>query len=616
MAGPLLETKLHVPRRRDGRVVRSRLNDRLALGAQTALTLVSAPAGFGKTTLLAEWIGRADGKSLASAWLSLDSRDGDPALFWAYLIAALRTAEPSLGSIALSLLDSPGTPIEDVLASLLNDLDDVAGDLVLVLDDYHVIESREIQDGMAFLLEHLPARLHLVIAGRADPALPLARLRARGELVEIRGSDLRFTPPEAADYLNRAMGLALTAHDVEALEARTEGWIAALQLAALSLQGRADVGDFIAGFSGDDRYIVDYLVEEVLARQPEHVQRFLLQTSVLGRLSGPLCDAVTGQTGGQAMLVALERGNMFLVALDDRRRWYRYHHLFADVLQAHLLDEYPDLVAGLHRRASEWLQQTGDPFEAFRHALAAKDFSRAADLVELTLPVLRRERRDATLRSWLEALPDDVIKARPVLCVACAGSLMVRGETEGVEERLRDAERWLNPPAGDAGAEQGAAAGMIVLDWEMFRSLPSAISLYRSGRALILGDLDGTMTHAQRALDVVGEDDHVGRGSASALLGLAYWTRGDLATARHWYDVSMASLDQGGVPVRRDGMRHRGGRHPCCAGPAPGGDRPLRGPAAPRHRTARRAKGNVGHARRAQATCSASVTISMRRPHT
>ncbi len=545
MAGPLLETKLHVPRRRGGRVVRSRLNDRLARVTQTALTLVSAPAGFGKTTLVAEWIADAAPESRSAAWLSLDQRDDDPALFWAYLIAALRTAEPSLGSIALSLLDAPGTPIEDVLAALLNDLDDIGRELVLVLDDYHVIGSREIQDGMAFLLEHLPARLHLVIAGRADPALPLARLRARGELVEIRGADLRFTSDEAADYLNDAMGLTLTSQNVEALEARTEGWIAALQLAALSLQGRADVGGFIAGFAGDDRYIVDYLVEEVLQRQPDHIQRFLLQTSILGRLSGPLCDAVTGQTGGQAMLVGLERGNMFLVALDDRRRWFRYHHLFADVLQAHLIDEQSAELADLHRRAAEWLHHDGQTAEAIRHALAGRDFSRAADLVESAIPMLRRERRDATLRSWLEALPDEVIRLRPVLCVACAGSLMVRGETEGVEEWLLAAERWLNPPTLRDSSDK-AAATMVVVDRELFGGLPSAVFLYRAARSLILGDLDGTMAHARRALDVVRADDHVGRGAPSAILGLAYWTRGDLATAYSWYAESLASFDRAG----------------------------------------------------------------------
>ena len=372
MAGPLLETKLHVPRRRRGLVARPRLSERLSHGVESALTLVSAPAGFGKTTLLTEWLSAAPADGRSAAWLSLDQRDNDPALFWTYLVAALQTAALGVGAGALPLLQSPQPPIEAVLATLLNDLDAISNDVVLVLDDYHVIDARDVQDGMAFLLEHLPPQIHLVIAGRADPVFPLARLRGRGQLVEIRAADLRFTPDEAAAYLDGVMGLVLTARDVAALEGRTEGWIAALQLAALAMQGRDDVSAFVAGIAGDGRYIVDYLAEEVLQRQPENVRHFLLQTSILDRLSGPLCDAVTGQDGGKAKLAALERANLFLVPLDDRRRWYRYHQLFVDVLQARLLDEQPDEVPDLHRRASAWFAQNGEPSEAVRHAVAAK----------------------------------------------------------------------------------------------------------------------------------------------------------------------------------------------------------------------------------------------------
>ena len=423
---PLLETKLYVPRSRRGLVPRPRLSERLDRGTASKLMLVSAPAGFGKTTLLTEWLAAgpaAPADQRLAAWLSLDRADNDPASFWTYVIAALRTAAPGVGESALALLQAPQPPpIETVLTALLNDLGATAGDIVLVLDDYHVIDAREVQDEMAFLLDHLPPRLHVVIASRADPALPLARWRARGELAEIRAAELRFTPDEAAAYLNEMMGLQLTARDVAALEGRTEGWIAALQLAALSMQGRDDVAGFIAGFAGDDRYVVDYLAEEVLQRQPDHVQAFLLQTSILGRLSGPLCDAVTGQGGGKAMLEALERGNLFLVPLDDRRRWYRYHQLFADVLQARLLDEEPGQVPDLHRRASAWYQQNGEPSAAIGHALAAEDFGRAADLVELAIPAMRRSRQEATVRGWLEVLPlgvlpDEVVRVRPVLSV-------------------------------------------------------------------------------------------------------------------------------------------------------------------------------------------------------
>ena len=286
-----------------------------------------------------------------------------------------------------------------------------------MLDDYHVIEARDIHDGVAFLLDHLPARLHLVIASRADPPFPLARLRARGELVEVRAADLRFTAEEAAAYLNDRMGLELTVDDVAALEGRTEGWIAALQLAALSLQGRDDVAGFIDGFAGDDRYVVDYLVEEVVQRLSDPVQRFLLQTSILARLSGPLCDAVTGQDGGRATLEELDRRNLFLVPLDDRRQWYRYHHLFGDVLRARLLDELPDLVPDLHLRASVWYEQNGEPDVAIDHALAAGDVERAADLVEVAAPATQVERREATLRGWLERLPEDLFPDRPVLSI-------------------------------------------------------------------------------------------------------------------------------------------------------------------------------------------------------
>jgi len=544
VAGPLLETKLHVPRRRRSGLARPRLSERLSGGEDSTLTLVSAPAGFGKTTLLTEWLadGPAEGRSVA--WLSLDHRDNDPALFWTYLVAALQTAAPGVGARALALLQSPQPPGEAVLATLLNDLHAVDDDLVLVLDDYHVVESSEVLGGMAFLLEHLPRQIHLVIASRADPALPLARLRARGELVEIRAADLRFTPDEAAAYLNGVMGLTLSGDDVVALEGRTEGWIAALQLAALSIHGRDDVAGFIAGFAGDDRFIVDYLAEEVLQRQPDHVRDFLLQTSVLGRLNGSLCEAVSGQDGGKAMLEALDRGNLFLVPLDDRRRWYRYHHLFADVLRARLLDEQPDRVREVHLRASDWYERNGERSEAIHHALAAADFERAADLVELALPTLRQRRQEVTLRRWLEALPDELFQVRPVLSIGYVGALMSTNDFAGAEARLRDAERWLDgttaPGPGDP------SRSMVIVDDEAFGRLPVEIAMYRAGQALVLGDVAGTMAHARRALDLVAADDHLGRGGPAALLGLAYWTTGDLEAAHHWYADGMAALERAG----------------------------------------------------------------------
>jgi LuxR family transcriptional regulator, maltose regulon positive regulatory protein len=543
MAGPLLEMKLHVPRWRRSLVARPRLSERLSRGAESALTLVSAPAGFGKTTLLAEWLAVAAADERSVAWLSLDQRDNDPASYWTYLVAALNTGVPGEGTG--TLLQPPQPPNEAGLVALLNDLDAISDDVVLVLDDYHVIDARDVQDGMAFLLEHLPPQVHLVIASRTDPPLPLARLRGRGELAEIRAADLRFTPGEAAAYLNEVMGLMLTAADVAALEGRTEGWIAALQLAALSMQGREDVTAFIDGFAGDDRYIVDFLAEEVLQRQPEHVQRFLLQTSILDRLSGPLCDAVTGQDGGKAKLAALERGNLFLVPLDDRRQWYRYHQLFADVLHARLLDEQPDDVPGLHRRASGWHEQNGEPSEAIRHALAAGDFGRAADLIELAIPAMRRNRQEAAVLGWLELLPDEVVRVRPVLSVGFAGTLLAGGEYEGVEARLRDAERWLGGATG-IGEGSRAPAAMVVVDDAEFRRLPAEIELYRAAQALVRGDRPGTVRHARRALELSLADDHLGRASAAALMGLASWASGDLEAGYSGYAECMAGLRRAG----------------------------------------------------------------------
>jgi LuxR family maltose regulon positive regulatory protein len=377
----LLETKFHARRRRGGVVARPRLDRRLDPARMPALTLVSAPAGFGKTTLLAEWLAGSAGGTARMAWVSLDGRDDDPWVFWTYVIAAARTAVPELGDGGTSLLEGSTSSTDAVVTALLNDLSALAGEVVVVLDDYHLVASTEIHEAVRFLVEHLPPNVHLVLAARADPPWPLAGLRARGELLELRAADLRFEAQEVVTYLNEAMGLTLTAEDVDVLEARTEGWIAALQLAALSMQGHDDVAGFIAGFAGDDRFILDYLVDEVLDRQPDDLRSFLLQTTILGRLSVSLCNAVIGRNDGKAILGALERSNLFLVPLDHRRVWYRYHHLFGDVLHARLLDEHPELVLELHRRASDWYEGHDDRPEAIRHAFAGKDFLRTADLV-------------------------------------------------------------------------------------------------------------------------------------------------------------------------------------------------------------------------------------------
>ena len=356
MSAPILATKLYVPRPRPNVVHRSRLIERLNAGLQRTpgVTLISAPAGFGKTTLVSEWIATltpsplpvGEGLGVRVAWLSLDEGDNDPARFLVYLVATLQTIVPKIGEGVLAMLQSPQSPpAESILTDLLNEITTVSSNFTLVLDDYHVIESQPVDQTLTFLVDHLPPQLHLVIATREDPSLPLARLRVRGQLTELRAADLRFTPVEAAEFLNRVMGLNLSAEDITALENRTEGWIAGLQLAALSMQGRSDAASFIESFTGSHRFVLDYLVEEVLQRQPERVRSFLLQTSILDRLSGPLCNVITDQADGKALLETLERGNLFVIPLDDQREWYRYHHLFAEVLQAHLREAQPDRVS-------------------------------------------------------------------------------------------------------------------------------------------------------------------------------------------------------------------------------------------------------------------------------
>ncbi|MER5430285.1 hypothetical protein [Streptomyces sp. NPDC002588] len=505
------------------------------------MTLVSAPAGFGKTTVVAEWLqGAAAGRRIV-AWLSLDARDSHPASFWTYVVTALQRAASGVGAGVLPLLQSARTPIETVLVTVVNELGALTNPLDLILDDCHLADTPDVQAGMTFLLEHLPPQVCLVICTRADPALPLARLRACGELVELRAADLRFTPDEVAAYLDEAVGPNLIAADIEALEQRTEGWIAALRLAALSLQGREDVSDFVAGFAGDDRYVVDYLVEEVLGRQSGDVRGFLLQTSVLGRLHGPLCDAVTGRRDGRAMLDALDRANLFVVRLDDRRHWYRYHHLFADVLRTHLADERSSGVASLHRRASQWYADAGEPVPAVSHALESGEVDRAADLVERAIPVLQGDRQEATICGWVKDLPDGIVRVRPVLALGLVGALMTRGEFEGVEDRLLEIERLL---AGRG--REGPAAEVVVVDRGALARLPGAIEMYRSALALVQGDPSAIVTHADRAIDRAAADDQVVRGAVSALSGLAGWGGGDLDAAHAAYSAAVEGLRRAG----------------------------------------------------------------------
>jgi LuxR family maltose regulon positive regulatory protein len=524
MVEALVQTKLTLPRPRPGLVGRARLTEQLARGQDAALVLVSAPAGFGKTTLLAS----AFSEPTSVAWVSLDGRDSDATRLWTYVLHALDAVSPGCATTALTLLDAANGPLADVVVSLVNELSVRSDELTLVLDDYHLAESVQVSETIALLLEHRPPQLHLVLGTRADPALPLSRLRARRELVELRAADLRFTVQEAGDYLNRVHDLALSVPDVEALGARTEGWAAALQLAALSLHGRDDPSAFIAAFAGDDRYVVDFLADEVLDQQPAHLRRFLLDTCVLERLCGPLCDAVAGPVddmSGSGVLELLERRNLLLVPLDDHRRWYRYHHLFADVLQVRLMAERPEDVPVLHGRASGWYEQAGDVEPAVRHAFAAGDVDRAADLIEIATPELRRRRADGLLRSWVPLVPPEVLAARPVLASNLVGALMASNIFDGVGDRLDALEASLAAPA----------ESLVVRDHSEWQRLRAVVATHRAGLALVAGDLHATLANADAALERAVESDGLTAASASALKGLASWAAGDLAAARDAY---------------------------------------------------------------------------------
>ncbi|HEX4015406.1 MAG TPA: LuxR C-terminal-related transcriptional regulator [Frankiaceae bacterium] len=545
MVTSLLETKWHVPVRRLGAVARPRLSGRLSRGTAARLSLVCAPAGFGKTTLLTQWLAQIHELSAedapAAAWVSLDERDNDPATFWMYVITAIQqAANGTIGTVALGLLQPLQPPPEVALALLLNDLLAYGGEMVLVLDDYHVIDRMEIHKALSYVIDHLPAHVHVMMATRADPPLPLSRMRARGELVELRSADLRFTHEEAADYLSGPMGLTLTAADIATLADRTEGWAAALQLAGLSLQDRDDPSAVVARFAGDDRFIVDYLADEVLARQSDDVRDFLLATCILERFNGSLCDAVTGRSGGAAQLVELERAGLFLVPLDDRRQWWRYHHLFADVLRAHLHEQTPDRAPKLHERAADWLQANGEVAEAVRHALASGQFAHAADLMELSMLAMQRERREPELAHWVRALPADVLQQRPVLALAFIGALAQASEFETLEERLTAIERCVR---GESDTwPPRPPPELVVVDESGFAALPAGIETYRAALRLAAGDLGGTAAHSRAALSLAPPESNLIRAAAGALGGLASWTAGDLAGAYAAYTESVAGL--------------------------------------------------------------------------
>ena len=531
----LLATKLYLPRLQPGFLARPRLAEGLDEGLARGLVLVCAPAGFGKTALLADW---ARQSRRPVAWLSLDPGDNDPARFWRHVIAALERVRPGTAEQFAPLLGPPPPPAFDgLVTALINELADQpgAGEMVLVLDDYQLIDAQPVHTSLGFLLEHRPAALRLVLTSRADPPLGLARLRGGGQLAELRAAELRFTVEEAAALLRQAVGAALPESAVAALTARTEGWVAGLQLAGMSLRQHSDVAGFVATFSGSHRYVLDYLTEEVLEHQPDEVRSFLLETSVLERLSGGLCDAVTGRPGGQAMLERLERANLFLVPLDEVRGWWRYHQLFADLLRARLLEHQPGQAAQLHRNAAAWCEEHGLADEAVRHAVAAGEMIWAARLIERHFDaVYNLHGEAATIQRWLSAMPADLVRSRPRLLLAQAALADASGRVEAVEGLLDDADR---APAGAADEpfepSAGRAASMLV-------NVPATIALHRCYLAQLRGEAEGTVAFASRALAESGEGEWLLRSTAQGFLAVAEWLRGRLTEAERAFVSGIA----------------------------------------------------------------------------
>jgi LuxR family transcriptional regulator, maltose regulon positive regulatory protein len=537
MSTTILATKLFIPPPRAKIVLRPRLieqlNEGLSSGTTPGMTLISAAAGFGKTTLVSEWIA-ACGKPVA--WLSLDEGDSDPLRFISYLIAALQAIKAGFGEGLLAALQSPQSPpIESILTALLNEITTIPDNFILILDDYHAIDSQSVDQCLTFLVEHLPPQMHLVIATREDPDLPLSRLRVRGQLTELRAADLRFTPAEATDFLIQMMGLNLSDEDVAALEAHTEGWIAGLQLAALSMQGLSDPTKFIQSFSGSHRFVLDYLLEEVLERQPVEIQNFLLCNSILERLCGPLCESLLGTPpgSGQETLEALERANLFLVPLDNERRWYRHHHLFGELLRQRLGN--PQELPEYHLRASAWYEANADLEQAISHALAARDFEQAARLAEMAWPeTFRSNRQNTIFQGWMKALPDEIIHARPVLCAGYAWALQDMGEFENARHWLDLAE---NPPAE-----------ALFVDEAEFQTLPGNIAVARAYVAMALGDAPEAERQARRALALLPEADLFRRAGATAIVGMASLQNGNLEAAARAIIDGMEMAEKAGSP--------------------------------------------------------------------
>jgi LuxR family maltose regulon positive regulatory protein len=531
MTVPILNTKLYIPPPRTNVVFRNRLIERLNAGLHRKLTLISAPAGFGKTTLVSTWIANS---FRPTAWLSLDEGDNDPTRFLTYVIRALQTIMPNFGTGVLATLQSPQTiSTESLLTNLLNEISTVPEKFILVLDDYHVIDAQAVDQVLTFLLDHLPPQMHVVISSREDPPIPVARLRVRDQLNQMRISDLRFTEPETAEFLNEMMGLNLSTADVIALETRTEGWIAGIQLAAISMQGQQDTTNFIKSFTGGHHFVLDYLVEEVLQRQPETVQTFLLRTSILDRLCGSLCSAVVlnPSVSGQETLEYIERSNLFIIPLDDQRKWYRYHHLFADLLRQRLNQSLASSstkagwnIADAHKRASVWYEENGFEVEAFQHATAANDFARAERLIEGNGMPLHFRGVVFPILNWLKSLPITVCDSYPSLWTVYASVLLVTGQKSGVEQKLQAAETALHDKPLD----------------DQTRDLIGRIAAIRATLASNQNEVETIIAQSRRALEYLHPQNLAFRTSTLWKLGFAYQLQGDRAAATEAYKAVIA----------------------------------------------------------------------------
>lgn len=534
MSIAIIKTKLYVPKLRSRVVVRPKLVDQINNNVDCKLTLISAPTGFGKSTLISEWASNSD---YPFAWISLEEKDNDLIRFLSYFIAALQTIETDLCQGILGMFYSvEAIGMDSLLTAIVNEIEALSTSFVFVLDDYHLINNQEINDLLSFLLNHLPSNMRLVLITREEPILSLASLRSKNQVMEIRAKDLRFTHSESVTFFNQVMGIKLLDKDIKRLESLTEGWIAGLQLAGISLQKQKNIPEFIDSFSGSHNFIMDYLIEEVFCQLSEEKQSFLLQTSILDRLSGPLCDAVilNSLESGQQTLEYLYNKNMFIIPLDNERKWFRYHHLFLELLRQKLLKEYPlelDVnVSELHSRASQWYENNDLINDAIHHAVLGKDFERAAALIEMSWPQMDQNLQSGVWLSWVKQIPDEIVQLRPILCLGYAWALLDSGAFEGCETRLNDAEKCIEK-LSENKVQQTEGVNIVVVDEEQYKILPATIAAARGYLALVRGDVKTAIHYIKNALKLFPKGEYYNKDVISTMLGLAQWTNGEIEDA-------------------------------------------------------------------------------------